>query len=182
MKKLNVIGQKYGMLEIIREHSKSRSGHIRYTCKCDCGKECNVLLTHLRQGNSKSCGCVIKAKVGKNSPYWTGAGDISGNFWNQIERSANGSKRKTIVISITKEYAWSLFVKQKGKCALTNLDLSFPKHGKDKSSTASLDRIDSSKGYEADNIQWVHKDVNIMKNKFDQNYFIKICNLISLNS
>ena len=37
----------------------------------------------------------------------------------------------------------------------------------------SLDRIDSSKGYEENNVQWVHKDINLMKNKYDNKYFIE---------
>lgn len=47
--------------------------------------------------------------------------------------------------------------------------------------TASLDRIDNSKGYEEGNIQWVHKDVNFMKRTYSQEYFIKLCTLISEN-
>jgi hypothetical protein len=45
--------------------------------------------------------------------------------------------------------------------------------------TASLDRIDSSKSYNKNNIQWVHKDVNKMKWAFNQNHFIKFCKLIA---
>ena len=47
------------------------------------------------------------------------------------------------------------------------------------STTASLDRIDSSKGYVIGNVQWVHKDINIMKNKFDNQYFIDMCKKIA---
>ena len=42
------------------------------------------------------------------------------------------------------------------------IEIKFKKRHND-SKTASLDRIDSSKGYTEDNIQWVHKDVNQMK-------------------
>lgn len=45
--------------------------------------------------------------------------------------------------------------------------------------SASLDRIDSKKSYTVDNVQWVHKDVNWMKNKFDQDYFIEMCGRIA---
>jgi hypothetical protein len=45
--------------------------------------------------------------------------------------------------------------------------------------TASLDRIDNNKGYTKDNIQWLHKNINLMKHCFDQKYFIELCNLIS---
>ena len=106
---------------------------------------------------------------------------MSGDFWDShVKRSASGEKgnRKPVELSITKENAWNLFLKQNRRCALSGLELTFPKVSKDKSWTASLDRIDSSKGYIEGNVQWVHKDVNIMKNKFDNKYFINICKLI----
>ena len=77
---------------------------------------------------------------------------------------------------------WDLFIKQNRKCALSGLELSFPKINGDQSYTASIDRIDSSLGYIEGNVQWVHKDINIMKNKYDQDYFIQMCKLISENS
>lgn len=178
--KLNVIGHKYGKLKILHEHSKTRNGHIRYTCQCECGNTANVLLTHLRQGNTTSCGC--DRPIGITHKQWKGVGDMSGDFWyNHVVRSASGDKgrRISVDLAITKEYAWNTFVSQGGKCALSGLDLKFPSKHKDKSWTASLDRIDSSKGYIEGNVQWVHKDVNIMKNKFDQEYFIEICKKIA---
>jgi hypothetical protein len=45
--------------------------------------------------------------------------------------------------------------------------------------TASLDRIDSSKGYIEGNVQWIHKHINKMKNNFNESYFIEICKKIS---
>ncbi len=56
-------------------------------------------------------------------------------------------------------------------CALTDLPLNF--HTKHKN--ASLDRIDNTKGYTIDNIQWVHKDINWMKGTFTQDQFIELC-------
>lgn len=40
--------------------------------------------------------------------------------------------------------------------------------------TASLDRIDSSKGYIVGNIQWVHTMVNMCKNKYSNDLFIEM--------
>ena len=42
----------------------------------------------------------------------------------------------------------------------------------------SLDRIDSSKGYTKDNVQWLHKDVNNLKMDFDQKEFLEWCKKI----
>ncbi len=48
--------------------------------------------------------------------------------------------------------------------------------------TASLDRIDSSRGYTLDNIQWVHKDLNKMKTNYPNDYFIKMCKYVANNN
>jgi hypothetical protein len=48
--------------------------------------------------------------------------------------------------------------------------------------TASLDRIDSSKGYVEGNVQWVHKRINIMKNDLSDSEFIEWCRVVSKNN
>ena len=50
-----------------------------------------------------------------------------------------------------------------------------------KNRTASLDRIDSNKGYTIDNVQWVHKDINKMKMDLEEDVFIDNCKLIIEN-
>lgn len=62
-----------------------------------------------------------------------------------------------------------------GRCALTDWPISIAYH----ETTASLDRIDSSEAYTANNIQWVHVMVNMCKNKFDQAKFIQMCNAVA---
>jgi len=52
---------------------------------------------------------------------------------------------------------------------------------KNKKRTAYLDRTDSSKGYVEGNVQLVHKDVNISKNKYELQYFINLCKDVSKN-
>lgn len=55
--------------------------------------------------------------------------------------------------SISKEDLVELWNKQNGKCAITGIDLVY---GKGRlPNTASLDRIDSSKGYHIDNIRFI---------------------------
>lgn len=44
--------------------------------------------------------------------------------------------------------------------------------------TASLDRINSNLGYEPNNVQWVHKDINKMKLDYNQQYFINMCTYV----
>ena len=178
----NDLGEKFGKLTAI-ELEKDKNGYnTRYLCKCDCGNTHSVSKSHLRSGRITHCGCV--RHEGAKHQQWTGIGEISGDFWwSHVVRSANGDifkngRRKPKELTLTIQEAWELFLQQDRKCALSGTSLQFPKRSKDKSCTASLDRIDSSKGYVLDNVQWVHKDINIMKNKFDNQYFIQMCSLI----
>ena len=44
-----------------------------------------------------------------------------------------------------------------------------------KKNFASLDRIDNSLGYSAQNCQWVTRELNMLKGAMDNEHFIKIC-------
>lgn len=178
LKILDLSGKRFGKLVAVDIVSKSRSGNMRWRCQCDCGKVVDCLSTHLVSGNSNSCGC--DRPFGKNHKLWNGYEEISGQFWNGIKRGADGSKkRRKIVFNISINDAWDVFIKQERRCVLTGLLLHFPKRTTDRTGTASLDRIDSSNGYVVGNIQWVHKDINRMKNSFNQEYFIQMCRLVS---
>ena len=173
IKNINLIDKRFGKLVVTGGPINTNNKKI-WQCKCDCGKTINVSTSVLRK--QKSCGC-SRAITIKNK-MWTGCGEISGSFWGKI---INGAKRRKIEVKITIENIWELFIKQQRKCALTKIELYFPKKWGDNSGTASLDRIDSNKGYTIDNIQWVHKDVNQMKMELKEDWFFKLCKLITEN-
>jgi hypothetical protein len=37
MKKIEMIGKRFGKLIVNEELGKNKNGHIRYLCQCDCG-------------------------------------------------------------------------------------------------------------------------------------------------
>lgn len=51
---------RYGRMVIIKEVEPTKSGKRRVLCKCDCGNTKIVGLTHLRCGETTSCGCYRK--------------------------------------------------------------------------------------------------------------------------
>lgn len=69
---------------------------------------------------------------------------------------------------LDENFLQELWDKQKGHCAISGLQLKI-KDYKEKNSmtTASLDRIDSSRGYCRDNVQWTCYAINLAKNDFD---------------
>lgn len=99
--------------------------------------------------------------------------EITGSYYSSIKHSA---RRRHIEFNVNIEYLWELFLKQDRKCVFTDLELVFGKKA-----TASLDRKDSSIGYTESNIQWVHKDINMIKMSFTNKEFIDTCKEIINN-
>ncbi len=173
---VNLIGQKFGKLTVLT--SVKKFGHTRqigWECICDCGNKTTLVGYSLRSGKTKSCGC-LKRRYKKENPCFNGYNDISGLFFAHIK---HGAKLRKLKFCITLQEIWDLFIQQNKSCALTGLPLRFQSSGLKTDGTASLDRIDSSKGYELGNIQWVHKDINKMKQDFPQDKFVEYCKLVA---
>lgn len=166
-----IINTKIGKLFISKEIKNNRN-KIAYMCICECGEFCERTYSSL---HNKSCCWKCRNKEISNQ-NWNGFGEISMDYWSSVISSA--SKRK-LVFNISIEYAYNIFKNQHYKCSLSGMKISLSRNKKKILSTASLDRIDSSKGYVEGNIQWVHKDVNKMKNNFNEDYFKFLCKKIS---
>lgn len=170
----NIINNKYFSLLILNILKQDLHGRTMAKCQCECGVEKILPVARILKGHYKSCGC-LRHRSGKNSPTFKGYEDLNGTLWQQFLVNA---KRRQFIFNISLKQAWNLFLKQNRKCALSGLEIKFGNKHTNQETTASLDRIDSSKGYIINNIQWVHKDINFMKQDFNQNVFIKYCKLI----
>lgn len=171
MKSSELEGKRFGKLVVLGRSENSRNGHTRWNVRCDCGIEKTVFGTHIIRGNSTTCGsCHLKEK----SRNFQGVGDLPKTYYSSLKRGADGGKgRNPIEFDVTIEYLWEEFERQNGKCALSGLPIDF------RSKTASCDRIDSSAGYIKGNIQWLHKDVNMMKRHYTEDYFKTLCKLVA---
>ena len=166
------IGKKFGMLTIVSHHSRSRG----YNCQCECGRMTISTLYKLKTGRRRSCGC--REFYGKENKNYRGYDNLTKTQWWLIKYRA---KRRKMKINVTRDYAWKLFLKQNRKCRFTGWPLQFGSYYYNVETTASLDRIDSSKGYVKGNVQWLHKDVNRMKWSKSDTDFIKMCHAVAGN-
>lgn len=167
----------------IYNHGKKR----KYKCECVCGniiyRTKSYLNLRSKTNQIMSCGCQHPSKIncGKKNKRWRGYGDISGYYFTETKLNA---KERGLEFTITIEDMWNIYLKQDKKCALTKIPIFFKDSQRRATieQTASIDRIDSDKGYTPDNIQVVHKDVNRMKNWYPQDRFIEICKLVAANN
>jgi len=177
MKKIiDLTGRRFGRLRVINLSHVDKYKIRHWFCLCDCGNETIAAISHLNSGETQSCGCLKQERIhhplGAKNIRWKGHGEISATVFCKIQYRA---KIKQIEFNVTIEEIWDLFLKQNRKCALTGRVLTFNKRKDSTEGTASLDRIDSSKGYSFENIQWIHKDLQYMKVDFSQEEFINYC-------
>ena len=174
----DLIGKQFGKLTVNEFSHIGNYRHAYWVCKCDCG---GIRVTSSRQllgGRAKSCGC-IHSECGEKNKNWKGCGEISLSFFNKIKSDAI---RRSLPFEITIKECWELFINQKRMCKLSGLPINFRTKIKTFDGSASLDRIDSSKGYIKNNIQWVHKDINLMKWNFPLNRFLYLVDAINRNT
>lgn len=147
---------------------------VQWKCRCECGDIVYRRPVHLKRGNCRCKTC----KAAEDAKKF-GHGEIRQHHWYTTKRQAD---LRNIKFDVSVQYVWDLFEAQGRCCALSGLPISFAKskqgHAKGET-TASLDRIDSSKGYEVGNLQWLHKWVNLMKSDFTQQEFIDFCRLVT---
>ncbi len=179
----SIIGKTFGKWTVLsRTKRPSPNGEFTYlaVCQCECGTIKEVVVAHLRNGRSRSCGCDksrYEKMTGSGNGRFKGHRDIRGTVWSHIK---NGALNRGIQFLLSIEEVWDLYEKQERRCALTGMPIVFNKLCEN--STASLDRIDSSKAYTLDNVWWVHKDVNVMKNIYSVEYFVDVCKLVANNA
>jgi len=163
--------QVYGRLTTVRCQGRNSRREYVWKCKCECGEYKIVSSALLLSGTTQSCGCLRREN--SKQMRWAGCGDLSGQYFCSLRL---GAEKRGLLFDIDIEYAWNLFVEQDGRCALTGTKIWFrPTTRSEMLGTASLDRIDSSKGYSVDNVHWVHKDINKMKMDLNQDRFIELC-------
>lgn len=176
---INKVGMKYHQLLVLELVGRNKWSQILWKCQCDCGKQ--VIKVSGDLGRTKSCGCKHSSqdqRTGNHSPFWKGVGNISGYKLNKIKE---GASRRGIAYELDDQYLWELYLQQDGKCALSGESINFGEKGSELGS-ASLDRIDSRKGYVVGNVQWLHRDVNIMKMDFSEEYFVALCSRVHYNN
>lgn len=176
---LDLTCHQFHNLTVIKRHGyrvTKNNKHIEWECKCICG-EIVYRTTHtLKRSQFSQCDkCNYQRELAKSDGFQ----EIRRMRWTSIQSHA---RLRKIEFDITIEYAWELWLKQNRKCALSGITLEFEKTKKDWQKgnyTASFDRIDSTKGYVENNVQWVHKKINNMKMNLNETDFVYFCKMVA---
>lgn len=157
---------------------KGRKSHHYWNVEC---LHCKKIFSRQRQKVLESklgCeNCKGELQSGTHSVHWKGGEYVPGFFVAKIKKTAV-RKSRTLEFNLSFKFLDDLWILQKGKCFYSGEDLWFSKSKV--LGNASLDRIDSSRGYVEGNVQFVHKDINTMKWDLTEDRFINLCEKITM--
>ena len=178
-------GREYNVGDILMnlEIIKIESGKITtYIVKClKCGNKYRTGHSALnRKKNNKGLFCCHKCfnvSMKSKKRFTMITENISLTLYKKIEHQASV---RGVEFNVTPENLESIF---NGHCYLSGIKIKLGTYSRTKGiqdiGNASLDRIDSNKGYVKDNVAWVYKPINVMKHILSVNDFIELCRKIT---
>lgn len=137
---------------------------VMWLMRCDCGSDQSVAAEAIvKKGRALSCvACTNRMQGGSSAAGWRGFGHVTGVAFGHWRNSA---AVREIEFTVTIEYIAAVYESQNGRCAVSGRELIFKRGRCIPGATASLDRIESDRGYVPGNVQLVTKDVNFAKQR-----------------
>ena len=140
---------------------------------------CGIEVDHLRRNYCVNASlvkqpCITCSNVSNHPSGMVGSVRVS--WFNSFMKSAllRGYEWK-----LTPEFVDTMHQQQKGVCIYSGLPIGWSSVRWDH--TASIDRIDNDAHYTEDNVQLVHKKVNMMRGTLSDEDFKELCCLVAAN-
>ena len=146
-RKIDLTGKRFNRWLVLGEHPvRNLTGHIMWKCRCTCDAEAVIYGGNLKNGASKSCGCLSVENKRKHGHARRGKMTGTYSSWNKM---------------MTRCYypsELSTFKNYKGRritvCERWRNFVNFFTDMGDRPEGLTLERLDNDRGYEPDNCKW----------------------------
>ncbi|MDU4448437.1 MAG: AP2 domain-containing protein [Staphylococcus lugdunensis] len=148
---MDIVGKTFNHLTIVEYAGKNKHKKKLYKCKCNnCGNEKVMIGTEVKNGYSKSCGCLTKQNLKRKhgmigTPIYKKWKTIKGRCFNPNASNYKWYGERGITMCKEWKNDFSKFYEDVG-------DIPFE--------GAELDRIDNNGNYEPNNVRWVDHRTN----------------------
>jgi len=164
MKKNNLVGQRFGKLLVLGETTKRYRGNVYWLCQCDCGNTWVALGSNLKQGQTRSCGCLRKEIASIASQRFITHGDNKRgktarlySIWGKMNSRCYGVNHLAY-----KYYGGrGISVCNEWKTSYSTFKFWAMRNGYQDNLT--IDRVDNDGNYEPNNCQWITRSENSKK-------------------
>lgn len=151
----DIVGKRFGLLQVSAYRGKTAGGQHEYTCKCDCGSEKVTRRNYLFSGTTTSCGCyrksvcwqnrsshreTIRNAYGRvNSPEYAAWASMKDRCFNSNHRAYHNYGGRGIKVCDEWVNSFETFLQDVGRRP---------------SARHSLERVDNEIGYLSSNVVW----------------------------
>lgn len=149
----DLTGQRFSLLLVVERGGLGRFGGRHWRCRCDCGRECSVPTDRLRNGKTRSCGCLhrpppVTTRHGHARRRGGRGGallDSTYRAWASMKWRCDRDKEAHLY----RDRGITVCPRWREDFAAFLADM-----GERPSTRHSVDRIDNDRGYEPGNCRW----------------------------
>lgn len=171
MSRIDLTGQKFNRLQVIKFSHTGSAKNAHWRCVCDCGKTTTVNSNKLRRGQTRSCGCLRRESVAENL-----GGKVTHGMHKSPEYYAWGGMIQRCTNPKAKYYndygGRGIDVCERWR----KFENFFADVGFRPAPGLTLDRIENNKNYEPGNVRWATRSTqqrNRRKTQAIQNFTSK---------